>query len=144
MTVTPKQWLGGTLLAAVALLVGCWLVVFAWPPADDLSFKKRGNEEKQFVTRVGEAIVKAAHPTAKKLSLVKYEFTQPKPNRTELVLKMEYHGAVTGKKYVADIVVKIDSSDKDAWEVVNIDFTDNNNISASQNRIQELIKELNK
>ncbi len=142
MTVTPKQWMGGSVLAAVALLLGCWFVV-AWPVADDLSFKKRGNEEKRFVTAVGEAIVKAAHPTAKKLSLIKYEYTQPKSNRTELVIKMEYHGAVTDKKYVADIVIKIDSSDKDAWEVLNINFTDNNNLPASQNRIQSLIKKLN-
>ena len=84
-----------------------------------------------------------AHPTAKKLSLIKYEYTQPKANRTELVMKIEYHGAVTDKKYVANVVIKIDSSDKDAWEVLNIDFTDNNNLPASQNRIQSLIKKLN-
>jgi hypothetical protein len=136
--VIAKQWLGGTLLSAVALLLGGGVAA-----ADDVSFKKRGNEEKRFVTAVAEAVIKAAHPTAKKVSLLKYEYANPKPNRTELVLKVEYHGAVTDKKYVADVVIKIDSSDKDAWEVLNIDYTDNNNLPASQNRIQALIKKLN-
>ena len=139
---TPSEGLGRMLSAAAVVLLGCCTVV-ARPAADDLSFKRRGNEAKRFVTAVGEAVVKAAHPTAKKLSLVKYEYTQAKPNRTELVLKMEYHGAVTDKKYVADVVIKIDSSDKNAWEVLNIEYTDNNNLPASQNRIQSLIKKLN-
>jgi hypothetical protein len=132
----------GIPLAAGAMLLACCPVA-ARLAADDVSFKKRGNEEKRFVTAVAEAVVKAAHPTAKKVSLLKYEYTQPKPNRTELVLKVEYHGAVTNKTYVADVVLKIDSSDKNAWEVLNIAFTDNNNLPASQNRIQALIKKLN-
>jgi hypothetical protein len=129
-------------LSALALL-SAGEVVSARPAGDELSFKKRGNEEKRFVTAVAEAVIKAAHPTARKVSLLKYEYTHPKPNRTELVLKVEYHGAVTDKKYVADVVLKIDSSDKDAWEVLNIDYTDNNNIPASQNRLQALVKKLN-
>jgi len=112
--------------------------------SDDISFKKRGDAEKQFVTRVGQAIVHAAHPTAKKRALLKYEFTTPKANRTELAIKMEYYGAVTGKRYVADIVVKIDSSNKDAWEVLNIEYADTNTSnSPNVKKIQELIKELN-
>jgi hypothetical protein len=111
---------------------------------DDVSFKKRGDAEKQFVTRVATAVVKAAHATGKKHDLLDYKFTSPKTNRTELVIKMEYHGALTNKKYVADIVVKIDSTEKDSWEVLNIDYTDNNNVPANANKIQELIKKLNK
>jgi hypothetical protein len=111
---------------------------------DDISFKKRGDAEKQFVTRVATAVVKAAHSTGKKHDLLDYKFTNPKANRTELVIKMEYHGILTNKKYVADIVVKIDSTDKDSWEVLNIDYTDNNNVPANANKIQELIKKLNK
>jgi hypothetical protein len=72
------------------------------------------------------------------------KLTNPKPNRTELVIKMEYHGALTNKKYVADVVIKIDSTEKDSWEVLNIDYTDNNNVPANANKIQELIKKLNK
>ncbi len=112
--------------------------------ADELSFKKRGDVEKQFVARVGEAVIHAAHMTGKKIALIEYKYTNPKPNRTELAIKMEFYGIVTGKRYVADIVVKIDSSNKDAWEVLNIEYSDTDNIKANAQKIQELIKELNK
>ena len=56
----------------------------------------------------------------------------------------EYHGAVSGKRYVADIVVTIDSSNKDAWEVLNTDYADNNSVSSNEKKIQELIKQMNK
>jgi hypothetical protein len=112
---------------------------------EDISFRKRAREEKRFVAAVGEAIVKAAHGTARKIALLKYDYSHPKPNRTELTLKMEYSGAVTGKRYVADIVLKIDSSDKEAWEVLNIEYADTNaGIKHNEKKVQELIKQLNK
>ena len=137
----------GTRRAGTALLVGlslCWAL--AVQAADDnISFKKRGDEEKRFVTSVGTAIVKAAHKTARKIELLKHEYTKPRANRTELTIRMEYHGAVSGKRYVADIVVKIDSSNKDAWEVLNIEYADTNTgIKHNERKIQELIKKLNK
>jgi hypothetical protein len=135
--------------AALAGLVAA-VVLVSGPGAaradDDVSFKKRPDNERVFVKAVGAAIVKAAHHTAKKIDLVDYKYTDPKPNRRELEIKMEYHGAVTDKRYVADIVVKIDVSNKDAWEVLNVDYTDNNSsIKHNEVKIQELIKQqLNK
>lgn len=139
MTPMGTRWMG--LAALATLLLGTAMSVAA---DDEISFKRRGDEEKRFVRKVGTAIIKAAHKTAKKVELTKYEYTKPKANRTELTIKMEYHGAVSNKRYVADIVVKIDSSNKDAWEVLNIDYSDNNNVPHSAQRIQDLIKELNK
>jgi hypothetical protein len=131
----------GTRLAGLAILLLGGAVTMA---ADEVSFKKRGNEEKQFVTNVGEAVIKAAHGTGKKPALVKHEYTTPKPNRTELTIKMEYFGAVTKKRYVADIVLKIDTTNKDAWEVLNIDYSDNNTVKFNATKVQELIKQFNK
>jgi hypothetical protein len=111
---------------------------------EDISVKKWKQDEKAYMTKVGEAVIVAAHPTARKKELLKYEFTTPKPGRTELMIKMSYHGAVTGKAYVADILIKIDSTNKDAWEVLNIEYTDNNTVSANVKRVQELIKRLNR
>ena len=128
------------LLAATAVL----LAAAAGLADEDVSFKRRGDAEKRFVKAAGTAVVKAAHPTAKKIDLVEYKYTNPKPNRTDLAIKMEYHGAVSGKRYVADIVIKIDSSNKDAWEVLNIDYADNNTVPYNEKKIQELIKEMNK
>lgn len=136
----------GTRLAGAALLAGlslCWTMA-AVAAENDISFKRRGDEEKRFVGNVGKAIVKAAHTTAKKIELVKYEYTKPKADRTHLTIKMEFRGAVSNKRYVADILVKIDSSNKDAWEVLNIDYTDNNNIPHSEKKVQALIKKFNK
>jgi hypothetical protein len=136
----------GTRRASAALLVGLSLCgTLAVGTADDnISFKKRGDEEKRFVSSVGTAIVRAAHKTAKRIELVKYEYSKAKANRTDLTVRMEYRGAVSGKRYVADIVVKIDSSNKDAWEVLNIDYADNNTVPHNEKKIQELIKQMNK
>src|SRR5271166_4167339 len=109
---------GTTLLAALTLSALA-------PAADsDLSFKRRNTEEKHFAAQVGEAVVKAAHGTARKVPLSKYDYALPKVNRTDLVWQMEYRGAISDKRYIADIVVKIDSTNKDAWEVLNIDYVD--------------------
>ncbi len=130
--------------AGAALLAALTLAALARAD-DEVSFKRRGDQEKQFAAKVGEAIVKAAHGTAKKVSLVKYEYEHPKPNRTDLVLKMEYHGAVTDKRYLADITVKIDSTDKNAWEVLNIEYADTNaNVRHNEKKIQDLIKRFNR
>lgn len=134
----------GVRLTSVALLIGLALCGTLAAAEDNISFKKRGDEEKRFVAAVGTAIVKAAHKTARKIELVKHEYSKPKEGRTDLTIKMEYHGAATGKRYLANIVVKIDSSNKDAWEVLNIDYTDNNSVPSNEKKIQELIKQMNK
>jgi hypothetical protein len=134
----------GRLWTRVVPLAALLLAAAPAGAAADVSFKRRGTEEKRFVAAVGEAIVKAAHPSAKKIGLVKYEYTRPKPNRTDLAIKMEFYGQVTKKRYVADIVVKIDSTDKDAWEVLNIEYSDNDSVPYSAKKVQELIKQLNK
>src|SRR5580704_16864357 len=99
-----------------AVLVG--LAVLAAAPAfaadESISFKKRGDAEKMFVTKVGTAIIKAARFKPQKASLEKYDFEKPKAGRTHLNIKMNYTGLATRKKYVADIVVIIDSTDKDS------------------------------
>jgi hypothetical protein len=131
--------------AALMFLVTIFAVSVARADEPDISFKRRGDNEKNFVKAVGTAIVKAAHKTAANIDLVKYEYTEPKPNRKELAIKMEYKGAVTKKRYVADITVKIDATNKDAWEVLNIDYVDTNSaIKHNENKIQDLIKVLNK
>jgi hypothetical protein len=135
----------GTLATLVAVVAALAWAGTARAEGGDISFKKRPDNEKAFVKAVGTAIVKAAHKTAKKIDLVDYKYTEPKPNRKELAIKMEYHGAVTNKRYVADILVKIDASNKEAWEVLNIDYVDNNaGVKHNTAKVQELIKEMNR
>ncbi len=127
-------------LLAALLLAGSGA---ARAEGEDISFKKRGDNEKNFYKAVGTAIVKAAHKTAKKIDLLDFKLTEPKPGRKDLAMKMEFHGAVTNKRYVADIVVKIDASNKDSWEVLNIDYSDTDTVPFNEKKIQELIKKLN-
>jgi len=132
------------------LVLGLGLTAWAAARADDegpVRINKRGGDEKKFAAALGKEILKAAHTTAKDPTLVKYETVKPKGGRTDLKITMEYagalSGAVTSKKYTAHIDVKIDSANKDAWEVLNIDYKDDNKVPFSAKKVQELIKKLN-
>jgi len=132
-------------LAVVVLLV----VAPAARADDDLpTFRKRGDKEKEFVTQVGTAIVKAARtgPISIELNEYKFEDLKDKKDRKNLEITMNWKGGITRKKYLSTIVVKIDTSNKERWEVLNIDYKDNS-ISPTSPRtgeIQKLIKQLNR
>jgi len=100
--------------------------------ADIPNFNKRGSnekEEKAFATAVAQTIVKAGRTsvTEKNVTLQKYKFNEEaKEGRMNLTISAGYHGAVTDTKYTADIVVHLDTSTKDKWEVMRIEYKDNN------------------
>ncbi|MFO0927882.1 MAG: hypothetical protein U0736_12720 [Gemmataceae bacterium] len=111
------------------------------------SFKNaKDRETKEFASRVGAAIVRAARSKAQKIEMEKYEYTAPKEGRRELKLNMVYFGVITKTKYTADVTVLIDSSEPTRWEVVNIRYKDSNKspVGYSEKKIQELIKVLNR
>jgi hypothetical protein len=110
------------------------------------SIRKLNQKEKEFVKEVGTAIVKAARSKPQKIEVEKYEFTNPRKNRTELSIKMVYYGLISRKKFTADITVLIDSTDKDNWEVMTIKYTDSNRnlVGPNHRKIEELIKRLNR
>lgn len=120
--------------------------VQSWVNDDIPSFKKRNSEEKTFMAELGKAVIKAVHPTAQKILLVKYEIVKvkDKENRSEINLKMEYFGVVSNKKYIGDAIIKVDTSSKDGWEALNIDYVDNNNLPLNRKNLQELLKALNR
>jgi hypothetical protein len=122
-----KTTLTALLIAAVASLS------FVGPArADDKkeddtpSFKKRTDPEKEFVTKVGEAVVKAVRTSPAKLSMGEYKITDPKPNRKLIDITMNWAGAVTGTKFKSKIKVTVDPTDKEKWEVIEIDYSDDN------------------
>lgn len=120
--------------------------VKSWINDDMPSFKKRNSEEKTFMADLGKAVIKAVHPTAQKIVMIKYEIVKvkDKENRSEINLKMEYFGVVSNKKYIGDAVIKVDTSSKEGWEALNIDYVDNNNLPLNRKNLQELIKSLNR
>ncbi len=138
-----------TILAAtltLALAVAAFVPLAPARPAEEggISFRQRADDQKKFYEKVGTAVIKAAHATAKKIAMQDHKLETPKANRTELKIKMEYFGAVTNKKYLADVLIKVDTTDKNAWEVLSVDYTDNNTVGANLKKIQGLVKEMNK
>ena len=127
-------------------LLGGLLLPSGMRAAEVPNFKKIGDLEKKFVSEVCVAIIKAARPSAKHPSLHRYEYMDPKANRKELHIKGKFSGVVSGSEYTADIVVHIDSKDKQSWEVLRIDYEDNSkNLFGGPNRknLDHLIKKFN-
>lgn len=134
---------GSALLLGLALLLAGGSARAA---DDDIpTFRKRGDLEKAFVEKVGIAIVKAAR-TATKVELDKYEIIDTKKDRKDMKITMNWVGAVLKNRYTSEIVVKIDSTDKEKWEVLNIEYKDDSKSLTKYNsaKVQELIKKFNK
>ncbi len=102
-------------------------------------------ESKEFLAQVGSEIIKAARSKPQKIELKDFTYTSPRANRKELTLKMSYSGAITRVKYNADIVLLLDTQNKEKWEVMKITYSDSNKspIPFSHKRVQELIEKFN-
>jgi hypothetical protein len=117
--------------------------------ADDegpLSFRNEKRESKEFVERIGVAVIKAARMAPRRLEMKEFKFSDPKTNRKELLIKMSYSGAVTRLGFQAEMTLLLDTSDKNRWEVLNIRYKDTNRnpVPFSEKKVQELIKQLNR
>jgi hypothetical protein len=118
-----------------------------WDDDDFPAFKSGSKREsKEFVTKVGDAIVKAARSRPRKIELTDFSYASPKAGRKELTLKMTYTGAVTRVKFNVDVMMLLDTEDKDKWEVLNIRYSDSNKspVPYSEKKVQDLIKKFNK
>ena len=132
------------LYKGLAVLGVAILLAPAARAADDVpNFNKRGENDKEFAKRVGMTIVKKARPTTKDFTLQDHKFKEVKPGRTELHLEIGYKGATGFTKYTAKPVVLIDTSNKDKWEVVRIDYEDNNKLPFSRKNVESLVKDFN-
>ena len=111
------------------------------------SFKSdKGRETKEFVTKVGTVVVKAARSKPTKIELEKYEYTKVKAGRTELKLKMIYHGTRHEEEVHLGHRRRPRLVGRHKWEVLNIKYTDNNPnvLKANIKGVQELIPKFNK
>jgi hypothetical protein len=115
--------------------------------AETPNINKRGDDEKAFVKKLAAEIVKQARTSINKdkVTLEKFEKKSPKEGRTEWHIKADFPGAATGKEYTAEIVVLIDTSDKEKWEVLRIDYSDNSKSVVGYNRknVEAMVKKLN-
>jgi hypothetical protein len=136
---------GLSVLCAAVLLSG------SVAGADVPSFNKRGEGdkgEKKFVEKVAETIVQEARSSAKDINLEEYKLKDvaDKEGRKTLTFSASYKGAVTKTKYTADIVVHIDSSNKEKWEVLRIEYKDDNKspVGYSRKKVDALVDAFNK
>ena len=130
-------------LAIVAVVV---LVPLSRAADDETpNINKRGDDEKAFVEKLGTAIVRAARTSVKTATLKSYEKKTPKEGRLEYHIKAGWKGAVLGKEQTSDVVVIVDSSDKNAWEVLRIEYSDDEKglIPFNRKNIGEMVKKLN-
>src|SRR5262245_27221272 len=145
-TVPTRSRIMKTLCRSVAVLALA-LVVSAARAADDEipNINKRGDDEKKFAEKVASAIVHKARTSVKSATLDEIKKKTPKDGRTDWYLTATYKGVATGKAYTADIVVHLDTSDKDKWEVLRIDYSDNNKSPIGFNRknVDAMVNKLN-
>lgn len=135
-----------TLSRSCAVLAALALVVSAARADDEVpNINKRGESERKFAERLAMSIVKAARTSVKSSSLETFDKKTPKEGRTEWRIKSDFKGAATGKAYTADIVVLIDTSDADKWEVLRIDYSDDSKSVVPFNRknVEGMVKKLN-
>jgi len=134
------SWMAVAALAAL-------LVAQSARAADEVpNINKRGADEKKFAGKVAEAIVKAARTSIKgDVSLDKFTTKMPKPGRTEWHLTAGFKTAALKRDAQADIVVHIDTSSKDKWEVTRIVYNDDVKSLAKFNRknVDALVDKLN-
>jgi len=123
--------------------------------SDVPSFKStKDKDNKAFVKKVGTAIIKAARAKPIDIELKKYAYkpVKGKKGRKELHITMNYTGTFSKKvlkkpPFVADIVVDLDTSDEDKWEVVDIKYKDDNKVSKvgySEKKVMALKKPFNR
>ena len=78
--------------------------------------------------------------------LQEYKFKEEaKEGRMNLTLTAGYKGAITKTKYTADIVVHLDTSTKDKWEVLRIEYKDDNEspVKFSSKNVEALVNKFN-
>ncbi len=130
------------MFTGIAVLCAAALLSSGARAADVPNFNKRGND-KEFAERVGNYVVTKARTTIKETTLQDHKFKEKKEGQTELTLSVGYKGGITRTKYTADIVVLIDTSNKDRWEVLRVDFKDNNRLAFNRKNVDNLVKEFN-
>jgi TPR repeat protein len=90
---------------------------------------------------LGKDVVEAAHPSAKKVSLLEHKESSSN-GRLVTSLKVTYHGKFTGVAYTANIRITIDPGKPP--RVVDLVYKDDNKITANKKRLEGVRPDLEK
>ena len=97
---------------------------------------------KSEVAALGHLVVKAAHFTGQDPRLIRYEVATPKTYRATYTLTMEYFGKFSGKRYVANIDIHMDTLGN--VEAMRVDYSDNNPyFSANAGKLARVVHQIN-
>lgn len=145
----PNGWTKWMAALAVCPLYFGLLAVCVFAAGEDETiptFKKRGDLERKFYEEVGLSVLKAAHPTGGEPTFTGFELKEDgdKKDRKILVLKLQYKGRVTRKTYEAEATLKLDTRKQDSWELLSLDYKDNNNVTPNRAKLDALMKKLNR
>jgi hypothetical protein len=115
--------------------------------AQELDINKRGagdkDKEKAWAEKVGIEMVKAAQKATKGHMMQKFEQKKIKEGREEWHIEMGWKGGITGTKYSSDIVLQVDTENKDKYEVLRVDYKDNSKVAYSRKGVENMLPKLN-
>ena len=95
-------------------------------------------------SKCSEPLTTAAHYSGGNPDMVGYRFMYPGSGNVQLIMEVEYYGALTSKRYVASVNVVFEP-DGTGWTIGAMSFSDaQNRISANAQSIAVLRKNINK
>ncbi len=106
----------------------------------------RGSDEEEFLGKMAEAIVSAARPSVRTASVELKDWKKSilKGNRIDYHIVARFKG-ITKKDHTATIVMRIDTTNKDDWEILRIEYKDTsrNFLGFNRKNLDKLIDKLN-
>ena len=130
-----------TLLTTAALAFAA-----ATTGAADLNINNRG-DDKKFIANLTTDLIKTARGSPKDVAYVEHAADDKVKDRLKWTIKGSYKGSLTGKQFESDIVVVIDTANAKKWEVLTIEYADNNKTAPagpSKANVEKLRATLNK
>lgn len=92
--------------------------------------------DRGLMTALGKGIVLAAHPTGQRPGLINYKVTNDGPTRMTVSITIEYFGALTGWRYVADIDIDFAIHNGRA-EITFLGYNDNNIVPPHERNLRD-------
>jgi hypothetical protein len=124
-------------------------------PAKDIEFSRRKvldlvenrlekKEIRKLLTSLAVTVTQHAHPSGNNPDLIGFRFANHRPGVVQLIMNVEYFGAITGRRYPATIYLTLDRSDPSEMLITQLDFVEGaNRISPNRQNVSLLKRKLN-
>jgi hypothetical protein len=104
------------------------------------SAARAGDGGREVVAQLGKLAVSAAHPTGQDVALLKHD-TRERGGRLTVTAKMEYYGAWSGRRYLAEVEFEFVTAGRPAC--LSIKYSDNNPIPEASGWKEKMRQALN-